>query len=91
MSVQGNNENMPNGQLVQVDDIVQLENWAKDTLFKKVKLFYHKEVDLQVNGKLFKESVSDKRVKLQGLKIETDGAAGERNKQYSQLYLQSLW
>ena len=67
------------------EDLVLLAQWVKTDLFKKVKLLYNPEKDLQVNGKLYKLFVTNCRERLVGLRSPL--ATGE----YRRMYVELLW
>lgn len=70
----------------QTQDLAILSRWVKGELFDTVKFIYNNDIDLKVNGTLFKMFIRDCRNRLFGLKSINPG-----NQIYRRAYVEKLW
>ena len=76
--------NRPSTEDAKIENERTIREWAKRTLFLKLKFLYHSEEDLKVGNSIYKQFVRDCGHKLQGL---DEGAPQEQK----QLFLALLW
>lgn len=68
------------------EDLTILSRWVRRELFVQVKFLYNPEVDLRVEGRLFRMFLRDCNKRLVGLKLNAT-----RSSEYRRLYVESLW
>lgn len=67
-------------------DLVIVNQWVRQELFKKVKFLYTPDTDLIIGGKIFKSFEKYCSTKLIGLQVNNG-----MSQTYVDLYLQSIW
>lgn len=68
------------------EDLAILSCWVRKELFAQVKFLYNPDVDLRINGKLFKLFLGHCKDRLVGLKLSVNSGS-----EYRRLYVESIW